>query len=109
MMEWEDLPSLSWLEIKIMEDNREKAKRLRRVKIQRRALLLIISKKKQERMEVSEWLVRTIMDSWEACWKTPTTEMVVESDDLSWSVAVGHEVAKGSGRSPASLRPKSTE
>ena len=78
-----------------MEDNREKAKRLRRVKIQRRALLLIISKKKQERMEVSEWLVRTIMDSCEACWKTPTKEMVVESDNLSWSVAVGHGVGKG--------------
>ena len=46
MMEWEDPPSLSWSEIKRMEDNREKAKRLRRVKIQRKALLLIIRKKK---------------------------------------------------------------
>ena len=66
MMEWEDLPSLSWKEIERIEGNREKAKRLRRVKIQRKALLLIINKKKQERMEVSEWIVRMIMDSWEA-------------------------------------------
>ena len=33
MMEWEDLPSLSWTEILRIEGNREKAKRLRRVKI----------------------------------------------------------------------------
>ena len=36
-----------------------------------------------------------IMDSWEACWKTPTTEMVVESANLSWSVAVSYIVGKG--------------
>ena len=57
--------------------------------------MLTLSRKIQERMEVSEWLVQTIMDSWETCRKTPTTEMVVESDDLSWSVAVGHGVGKG--------------
>ena len=53
MMEWEDTPSLSWKEIERMERNREKAKRLRRIKIQRRALLLKLSRKKHERMEVT--------------------------------------------------------
>ena len=92
-----------------MEGNREKAKRLRRVKIQRKALLVIINKKKQERMEVSEWMVPVIMDSWETCWRTPTTKMAVESANLSWAVAVSHEVGKGEWENPASLRQKSTE
>ena len=56
---------------------------------------MILDEKKRERMEVSEWMVRMIMDSWETGWKTSTTEMVVESANLSWSVAVSHEVGKG--------------
>ena len=56
---------------------------------------MTLDRKKQERMEVSGWMVQVIMDSWETCWKTPITEMVVESDDLLWSVAVGHGVGKG--------------
>ena len=62
LMEWEDLPRLSWTEIKRIENNREKARRIRRVKVQRRALLLMISIKNQERMEISEWPARILLE-----------------------------------------------
>ena len=68
--------------------------------------MLTLSRKIQERMEVSEWLVQTIMDSWETCWKTSTTEMVVESANLSWSVAVSHEVGKGEWEKSGIIKAK---
>ena len=67
MMEWKDLPRLSWTEIMRIEENREKARRIRRVNVQRRALLPMLSIRSQERMEVAEWLARMPLDFWEAC------------------------------------------
>ena len=82
------------------------AKRWRRVKIQKKALIKIIERKKKERLKVSEWIVKVVMDSWENCWMTMTTETVVESVNMSWSVAVNHEVSKGEWEKSGSIEAK---
>ena len=53
MMEWDDLPTLSWSEVLKMENNREKVKRWRRAKVQRQALLQSLEKKSQETIAVT--------------------------------------------------------
>ena len=66
---------------------------------------MILERKKQEMMEVTEWMVQVVMDSCETCWMT-TTEMVVESANMPWSVAVSHEVGKGEWEKSGSIEAK---
>ena len=106
MMEWDDLPTLSWSEVLKMGNNREKAKRWRRAKVQRQALLQSLEKKSQERLKMSKWIVEEIMDSWDKSWKSTRTETVVASSNMSWTIAVTHEIGKGGWEKSGSIDAK---
>ena len=101
-MEWDDLPTLSWSAIERMENNREKARRCRRAKIQKQTLLQSLERKNQERLEISDWII----ESWENSWKTTRLETVVNSSDMAWTVAIKHSINKGGWERSGNLDAK---
>ena len=49
LMEWEDLPSISWSIIRNMEDSRDRALRVRREGAQKKAILKKVESRREER------------------------------------------------------------
>ena len=95
MMDWDNLPTPGWSAIMKMEKSREKAKRWRRARIQKLALLQSLERKSQERQEISAWIVDEILDSWEKKGQSTRMETVVATSDMAWTVAITHEINKG--------------
>ena len=56
LMEWEDIPSISWSMAHQMEKSRDRTRRVRRAARQKRELLSELEDKRQEREEVESYL-----------------------------------------------------
>ena len=73
LMEWEDIPSISWSMAHQMEKSRDRARRVRRAARQKRELLSELEGKRQEREAVESYLTALLLERGWSRWSRKET------------------------------------
>ena len=106
LMEWEDFPSISWSNIRNMEESRGQALRIRRAAAKKTTMLKQLESRREESKALEQCLADLLVESWRSRWSSEETSTLQINTGLVISLPITPDISPGNTRAEGAVMAK---